>query len=29
MSAFNSYIQRHRLNVRDVAAAAGVRLVTV
>jgi len=29
MSAFTSYIQRHRLNVRDVAAAAGVRLVTV
>jgi len=29
MSAFSNYLQRHRLNVRDVATAASVRLVTV
>ena len=29
MSAFTSYIQRHRLNMRDVARAANVRLLTV
>lgn len=29
MSAFSSYLQHYRLNMRDVAAAAGVRLVTV
>ncbi|MGB8347825.1 MAG: hypothetical protein WCD86_23300 [Ktedonobacteraceae bacterium] len=29
MSAFTAYVQRHHLNVRDVATKAGVRLVTV
>ncbi|MGB8346693.1 MAG: hypothetical protein WCD86_17530 [Ktedonobacteraceae bacterium] len=29
MSAFTSYIQRHRLNMHDVARAANVRLLTV
>jgi hypothetical protein len=29
MSAFSAYLQRYHLDVRDVALAAGVRLLTV